>query len=213
MPKSTAYILVHGGDSDGAVWDQVAALLRNKNNIVFAPSMTSIKKASLAQNIDEIGEVITSQHLDHVVLVGHSYGAMVITGVADKFAHKISSLVYVDSVVPENEKSLYQLFSQYGVDYKSYGLTPDTPCMEHLYFNEDLIKQKLKVYIHCLKSEFINLGTPVYQTVTKKALQDNWVYFCLDTLHKCMSTQPRELASILFGIKVLLEESDDTLVI
>ena len=67
------YILVHGGDSKGSVWNNVADLLRQSGNIVYHPSMTSIKQATLEQNIDEICDLINSESLSDIILVGHSY--------------------------------------------------------------------------------------------------------------------------------------------
>lgn len=151
------YVLVHGGDRDGSIWSAVAKSLLDHNHTVFTPSMTPLKQTTLQHNIDEICELIQINNLNHIILVGHSYGAMVITGVLSKLADKISYVVYVDSAVPENGKSLYGLFSENGFNYQDFGLTPDAPCVEPLYFDENKIKEKPKAYVHCLQSEFIEM--------------------------------------------------------
>jgi len=200
----TTYLLVHGGDRDGTVWDNIAHLLRNKQHKVFCPSMTPIKQTTLQDNIEEICELIRVNDLNNIILVGHSYGAMVITGVFDKLPSKISCLVYVDSVVPENGKSLYGLLAENGFDYKKFGLTPDAPCMESLYFNENKLREMPKAYIHCLKSEFLEATEWVYQRIIDHYQEDHWLYFDLNATHGCMFTQPKELAAILLGMQVLL---------
>lgn len=107
-------------------------------------------------------------------------------------------------MIPKNGKSLFGLLAENGFNYEDFGLTPDKPCIEPLYFNENIIKQKPKAYIHCLQSEFIQVTKPMYQQVVNTAQQDNWIYFNLDTQHACMKTQPKELAVILNGIPALL---------
>ena len=60
--------------------------------------MQSVKTASLQDNINQVIEVIESNHLEQVILIGHSYGSFVITGVADKLCDKIQALLQILSV-------------------------------------------------------------------------------------------------------------------
>ena len=62
-------------------------------------------KVSLDTHIADVCAIIESQNLDDIVLVGHSYGGMPITGVADKMPERIRTLVYLDAMIPENGKS------------------------------------------------------------------------------------------------------------
>ena len=105
---------------------------------------------------------------------------------------KIDRLIYVDSVVPENGKALYDFF-----DPAKYGLELLKPFIEPLYFDEEKIKRIPKTYIHCKRSEFLEVGEVAFKRVIERAKQDNWSYFELDTSHKCMVTQPMELTEIL----------------
>lgn len=198
------YILVHGGDRDGSIWNNVAKLLRDCGHKVLCPSMIPIKQTTLQHNIDEICELIRVNDLNNIILVGHSYGAMVITGVLDKLSDNICYMVYIDSVVPKNGKSLFDILAENGFNYRDFGLTPDKPCTEPLYFDEYKIIEKPKAYIHCLQSEFIEATKPIYKNVIANAQKDNWIYFDLDTVHGCMFIQPKELAVILFGIQIFL---------
>lgn len=129
---------------------------------------------------------------------------MVITGVLNKLSDHISCLIYIDSVIPENGKSLYGLLAENGFNYQQFGLTPDAPCLESLKFDETILKLKPKAYIHCLRSEFITATKPFYNNIVARAEKDNWLYFCLDTTHGCMLTQPKELAAIITGVTVCI---------
>ncbi|MDO8953328.1 MAG: alpha/beta hydrolase [Gammaproteobacteria bacterium] len=194
------YVLVHGGDREGSIWAEVSNLLKEQGHKVFCPSMSSVKTASLQQNIDEIKALIHSKYLKDVILVGHSYGAMVITGVAGQLNDIVSFMVFVDSAVPESGKSLFSLLADYGYDYQHFGLTPDSACVDVLFFDSKQFAQMPKAYILCLRSEFIEVTQPIYDHIVTIAETDNWLYFCLNTRHGCMLTQPKELADILSGI-------------
>lgn len=204
----TTYVLIHGGDRDGSIWENISQLLRNDGHQVFCPSMTPIKQTTLQHNINEICELIQVQQLDKIILVGHSYGAMVITGVFDRLPERIDCMIYVDSAIPQNGKSLYGLLAENGFNYQDFGLTPDPPCIEPLSFDESKLKEKLKAYIHCLQSEFIAATKPIYKNIIENAAKDNWLYFDLDTTHGCMFTQPKELAVILAGMRIVLRDND-----
>lgn len=194
----STYLLVHGGDRDGSIWLPIKEYLEKHGHLVYTPSMSSVKTSTLSKNIDEVLDTISSHSLNDIILGGHSYGAMVITGVFNRVPDKINQLVFIDSAVPEDGKSLYGMFSEKGFDYKDYDLTPDPACLEKLYFDEQRFSESTKTYIHCLQSEFLALTKPIYQSL--KNSEGNWHYFCLDTVHGCMFTQPRELAIILNGL-------------
>jgi len=98
--KLANYVLVHGGrcgGNSGAQWDKIVILLENRGHKAFAPTLSAAQTSSLEQHISEICAVIENEHLDAVILAGHSYASFVITGVADKLPGKIKHMVYVDS--------------------------------------------------------------------------------------------------------------------
>ena len=110
----TTFVLVHGAWHGGWCYKRVARLLRQAGHEVYTPTLTGpgerahlINRAiDLNTHIQDIVAVIRCEELSDVVLCGHSYGGMVITGVAEQIAAKIRSLVYLDAFVPENGKSL-----------------------------------------------------------------------------------------------------------
>jgi len=111
--KSTTFVLVHGAWHGGWCWTKLSPLLRAAGHNVFAPTLTGLGERShlltrdvgLDTHITDIANVLEYEDLHDVVLVGHSYAGMVITGVADKAANRIAQLVYLDAFLPENGKS------------------------------------------------------------------------------------------------------------
>jgi pimeloyl-ACP methyl ester carboxylesterase len=108
------FVLVHGSCAGSVVWRQLAPRLRKAGNEVYAPTLTGIgarkhllsREIDLCTHIQDVIGVIDDADLSDIVLVGHSYGGMVITGVADRVPEKVASLVYLDAFVPENGQSL-----------------------------------------------------------------------------------------------------------
>ncbi len=106
--RVSTYVLVHGASHGGWCWRDVARALRVAGHEVYAPSLTGLADRShlLSASIDvhthiaDIANLIRWEELTEVVLVGHSYGGRVITGVADQNPERISALVYLDASVP-----------------------------------------------------------------------------------------------------------------
>jgi pimeloyl-ACP methyl ester carboxylesterase len=108
------YVLVHGGGHGGWCYQRVAKILRGAGHDVYTPTMTGLGERShllrpdidLDLHIRDIASVLRYDDLRNVILVGHSYGGMVITGVADRAADRIGRLVYLDAANPTNGQSL-----------------------------------------------------------------------------------------------------------
>ena len=113
MTHST-FILVHGGWHGGWCYERVATLLRARGHIVFTPTLTGLGERAhlfsgsinLSTHIDDVLSVVMFERLDSFVLVGHAYGGMVVTGVADRIPEHVKALVYLDAFVPEDGESL-----------------------------------------------------------------------------------------------------------
>ena len=191
------YVLVHGGQRDGSLWDKVVPLLEEHGHRVYAPSLSKPENSTLGEHITEVCKLIDDENLNSIILVGHSYASLVITGVADRMPECIKHLIYVDCAVPVNGMSLYGMFEPLGITSEAYGLPQDPPFLEPLYFDEEKIREIPKTYVHCRQSEFIAIGKPVFEKVIQNAERDNWDYFELDSDHPCMISHPVELAEIL----------------
>jgi pimeloyl-ACP methyl ester carboxylesterase len=111
------FVLVHGAWAGSIVWKPIEERLRKVGHEVLRPTLTGIgerkhlvnRGIDLDTHIQDMLGVIDYEDLAKFILVGHSYGGMVVTGVADKIADKIASLVYLDAFVPENGQSLFGL--------------------------------------------------------------------------------------------------------
>jgi pimeloyl-ACP methyl ester carboxylesterase len=120
QPRAKTFVLVHGAWHGGWCWRRVADLLQQKGHKVFTPTMTGLGERShlvgphinLATHVSDIVNVIKWENLADIVLVGHSYGGTVISGVAEQMRPAIGSIVFLDAFVPENGDSLAAKASQ-----------------------------------------------------------------------------------------------------
>ena len=113
MPHT--FVLVHGAWHGGWCWRRVEDLLRARGHRVFAPTLTGLADRShtalsgvnLSTHVDDVAGLIRWEGLKDVVLCGHSYGGMVVSGVAEKApADAIASIVFLDAFVPASGRSL-----------------------------------------------------------------------------------------------------------
>lgn len=108
------YVIVHGGFGGGWAFKNVDSLLTKTGSIVYRPTLTGqgerVHLATLDIGLDthikDVVNTILYEELHNVILVGHSYGGMVVTGVADSIPDRISKLIYIDAIVPEDNESL-----------------------------------------------------------------------------------------------------------
>ena len=114
------FVLVHGAWHGGWCWRRVSDLLEKKGHKVFAPTMTGLGERShliggkidLATHITDIVNVIKWESLNDIVLVGHSYGGLIISGVAEQMRESIGSIVFLDAFLPANGDTLAAKASQ-----------------------------------------------------------------------------------------------------
>jgi pimeloyl-ACP methyl ester carboxylesterase len=111
------FVLIHGGWEAGWVWRAVEQHLRSAGHEVLRPSLTGLGERShllsravdLDLHVTDILNVLKWERLQDVTLVGHSYGGMVATGVADRAHERIGSLIYLDAFMPKHGQSLLDL--------------------------------------------------------------------------------------------------------
>ena len=110
-------LICHGAWGGGWSWTGVADILRDQGHRVFVPTYTGLgerahlatPEVNLSAHIQDVRAIIEWERLDRFVLAGHSYGGMVITGVADMEWQKITRLVYLDAFLPGDGQSLNDL--------------------------------------------------------------------------------------------------------
>jgi pimeloyl-ACP methyl ester carboxylesterase len=106
----STYVLVHGAWHGGWCWKRVAERLRAAGHQVFCPTLTGLgekahllsREVNLTTHIQDVVGLLEAEELNGVVLCGHSYGGIVITGVAARAKPRLRQLVYLDSALVED---------------------------------------------------------------------------------------------------------------
>ncbi|MEO1020844.1 MAG: alpha/beta hydrolase [Pseudomonadota bacterium] len=121
------FVLVHGAWHGGWCWKHVKQALEADGHRVFAPTLSGLAERShllnepigLDTHVQDIVSLIEGEDLRDIVLVGHSYGGMVVTGVADHLKDRIDHIVYLDAGTPTESG---QSFLDYGPDSNPEGV-------------------------------------------------------------------------------------------
>jgi len=221
------FVLVHGAWIGGWCWRLNAEALRKAGHEVFTPTLTGLGERShlmspsinLDTHITDIVNVIEREELSELVLVGHSYGGMVITGVADRLPDRIASLVYLDAFVPENGQSLVNLLPPGGPIPKPDGYTipffgaamfgakpevaayvdartsphPAACFVQPIKVTGGIDRIRKKTYIYA------NVSAPTTFTPFYEKLKNDkgWVMYTLPCTHLVQIDMPNELTELL----------------
>ncbi len=229
------FVLVHGAWHGGWCWIRVARLLRDAAHEVYTPTLTGLgERAHLAgpeidleTHVQDIVAVLEAEELRNVILVGHSYGGMVITGVAARVAARLSHLVYLDAFVPEAGKALLDYAGPRAEPIResartqgegwrippfppeAYGVTSQR---DREWLQRRLVPQPLKTFEQPLaaaggdkqKRVYLYCSSPAMGPFTpfaERLSQDRkWQYHDLKTGHDAMLTASGEVAKILLGL-------------
>ena len=113
LPEPQTFVIVHGAWGGGWAFREVDDMLTSQGHKVHRPTLTgqgervhlASKDIGLDVHINDVVNTILFEELDDIVLVGHSYGGMVVTGVADKVPERISRLIYLDAMIPYDGES------------------------------------------------------------------------------------------------------------
>ncbi|HEU4769830.1 MAG TPA: alpha/beta hydrolase [Pyrinomonadaceae bacterium] len=113
-------VIVHGAWGGAWAFKKVDAMLRQKGFEVYRPQLTgqgdrvhlARGDIGLTTHIDDVVNMILFEDVRDIILVGHSYGGMVITGVADRVPDRIKRLVYLDAMVPSDGDSVSTLLGR-----------------------------------------------------------------------------------------------------
>lgn len=216
------YVLIPGMCHGAWCFDDLAAALRTEGHRVLAVTLTGVaERAHLLPGgvnldthiLDVIGAIDAgAEGDDELVLVGHSYGGMVITGVADRIPHRVTSLVFVDAVVPHDGESCWDLVNEeerqwyVGVDASGFGVPPmpffDDRATAHplatvlqpLRLDGDLSRFRRRVFVYALGWPGDSPLRPSYERVRD---DPSWVVHELDGKHNLMRDNPDDLLHIL----------------
>jgi len=119
------YVFVHGAWGGAWDWRRVDSLLTAQGHQAYRVTLTGLGErvhlaspaVGLATHIDDVVNTLVWENLREVVLVGHSYGGMVITGVADRVPDRIARLIYLDAFLPDSGESVFSLMDSAGVAF------------------------------------------------------------------------------------------------
>jgi pimeloyl-ACP methyl ester carboxylesterase len=111
------FVLVHGATAGGWEWKSTGKFLTDDGHTVYRATLTGLGEREhlngpnidLQTHIDDVVNLILYEDLHDVVLTGHSYGGMVITGVIDRIPDRILHVVYLDAAVPDDGMSMFAL--------------------------------------------------------------------------------------------------------
>ena len=230
----TTFVLVHGAFHGGWCWRDFSPLLEAEGHSVFTPTLTGLgdrydeitKQVGLATHVQDVLGLYETEKLTDTVLVGHSYGGAVIGGVSDALPDQVSALIYLDSLIPEDGKSVLDFqYEERRQEFLSaakafngwqipappvsfYGITDPE---QQRWGDENCVPQPLKCFSEAssLTGAWMSVPQKVYIRCVNPPLpymdqfqsfaeqQDDWDSYVMETGHDCMVTEPDQLAEIL----------------
>jgi pimeloyl-ACP methyl ester carboxylesterase len=221
------FVVAHGAWSAGWAWKKMRPLMQAAGHAFFTPTYTGIGERfhlagpgiDLDTHITDVVNVLDFEELSDVVLIGHSYGGMVATGIADRARERIAQLVYLDAFVPEDGECLLDLATQ-GERHRDNAvdgwrvppnpMPPDTPDADVAWAAPKRVFQPIhtldrplrltqgpltlpRQYILCTRSE-------AFRPFAKKAKAAGWPVHEIDSSHNPHITCPDALMALLDGI-------------
>ena len=225
------FVLVHGAWHGARCWRRVVRLLTRAGHDVFAPTLTGLCERShlltpaidLDTHILDIVNELKWQELKDVVIVGHSYGGMVISGVAEKMEKAIASFVMLDAFMPENAQSVVEIWPAAMRDgllaaERSGATTVPPRAAEAFKVNEkdrawvdaQCTPQPIRCFLQKLtlsgareriaKKSYIRatgVAIPYFDAGLASARQKGWLTYEVPCGHDVMLDMPERLAEIL----------------
>jgi pimeloyl-ACP methyl ester carboxylesterase len=236
--KGATYVLVHGAWHGGWCWRRVAERLRHDGHAVFTPTCTGLGERAHLMSRDitldtftqDIAAVVEAEELSDIVLVGHSFGGLAISGVADCMPERIRHLVYLDALLVRPGESPFDILAPEVVarrtkaaEESSGGLSlpPQAPASFGVTDEADVawLKRRLTPHPITTYASPLNINNPVgnglprtYVACTEPAYtfldevkawvrqEEGFRWIEMATGHDAMITAPDELARILADI-------------
>lgn len=219
----TDYVLVHGAWGGAFLYDRLAADLRAAGHRVLACDLSGLgnRKSSfnpgitLSTHIDDVVTQIAEAGFDRLVLAGHSYGGMIITGVSTKLGARIDAMVYIDAFLPEDGQSLWDLTGDFehahyidtqkftpgavapimGVERPDLSPHPLLTLIEAVRFTGEESKVGKRIYIYATGWQ----PTPFTRFRDTVQGDPTWTYHESASSHDVMADQPEQLRDIFLS--------------
>jgi pimeloyl-ACP methyl ester carboxylesterase len=224
--KQPTVVFVHGAWGGGWDYKLMASLLEPNGYEVYRPSLTGLGErahlngpsVNLETHITDIVNLIQMEELSNVILVGHSYGGMVITGVADRIPEHIAQLVYADAMLPNHGESVFSLDDDQTVEFftelaNSRGQGWSIPTFwpnpgKDVAHPLESFKQPIALTNparNSIPSTYILTIEPGAETddfseFAQRAKARGWRYHELPTGHNLQRTMPHEYAEIIMNL-------------
>lgn len=231
------FVLVHGSFHGGWCWERVAIRLRAAGHTVDTPTLTGLGERShlvhprvgLDLHVRDVVQALEYDDRREVVLVGHSYGGMVITGVAEHCADRVAHVVYLDGFRPEHGQSAWDISPdakerwEEAADEAGNGWLVPPPDPKEAYgmsgsdaewVRENLVSTPLLTHEQPVRAPDAR-ATDVPQTYVacsqyegfeseaRRARNEEIEYHELDAGHDAMVTAPEEVTAILLDLAVV----------
>ncbi len=217
------YVLIPGACHGAWCYDELANTLRAEGHRVLAYTLTGVSErahladrgVNLQTHIDDVIAALAVDTTDEpLVLVGHSYGGMVITGVADRLPARTAAVVYLDAFVPRDGESCWTLTNDNqrewyaGVDDSGFGVPalsffdprasahPLASLMQRIELQSDLSELRTRVYVY---AERWPSTSPFAPTFERLQADPTWTVHSLDGAHNLMRDCPEQLLDILLA--------------
>ena len=233
MSSKKTILVCHGAWSAGWAWKKMHPLMRAAGHRLVTPSYTGLgERVHLANpsidldtHIEDILNVIKYEDLRDIVLIGHSYGGMVATGVADRARDRVAQLIYIDAFVPEDGQSLLdlnesdrqrmqELVKDGGWRVPPRPISPDTEEADIEWLNARRVDMPVKCFDTRLKLRGGKLTLPrsyIYATritpadtfgqfAKRTKNEAGWRYYEIDASHSPNVTAPEALMALLVRI-------------
>jgi len=115
------YVLVPGGWHGGWYFQSLARALQTRGHRAYATTLTGLGErrhllradVNLDTHVEDVVQLLQMENLSEVVLLGHSYAGMVVSGVLDRVPDRIAAAVYSDAFVPNDGQSWYDLAGEF----------------------------------------------------------------------------------------------------
>lgn len=224
MGVMATFVLIPGSCHGAWCFDDLAADLRASGHRVAALTLTGVAERShllrggvnLDTHIDDVvAAVSVLEDSGRLVLVGHSYGGMVITGVADRIPEQVDSLVFLDAFVPADGDNCWTLTTDeqrewfVDVDESGFGVPPlpffderatahPLAClMQRIRLSGSLSRFRRRDYVYAKKWPGVS---PLRATYERLRDDPEWTVHALDGGHNMMRDNPDDLVRILTDV-------------
>jgi pimeloyl-ACP methyl ester carboxylesterase len=220
------FLVAHGAWSAGWAWKKMRPLLRARGHELFTPTHTGLGERGhlaapgidLETHIADILGVLQFEDLQNVILIGHSYGGMVATGVADRARERIAMLVYLDAFAPRDGESLFDFVpdrrpTKGETTLPPNPMPPDTPDIDKAWAMPRRMPQPVKTFEQKLRLQNGELTLPRHYIYCMRhppddrfrqfyelARREGWGNYEIDASHNPHITAPEGLAVLLDGI-------------